>query len=224
MLAIGKLFGRSPFAPLRMHMEKVANCVEMLIDIFDAVKKGDQAKVEDLAAKISKLEHVADMAKNDIRNHLPKSLFLPIDRASLLEILTIQDSLADKAEDVAILLTIKPLAIREKWDVEFAAFLKGSLETFEIVHNIIREFQELLETSFGGVEAEKVNQMVNRAAEKEHEVDVMQRILLKKLYSEEELISHGTFHLWQHIFQEVGEISDLSEKLAHRVRMTLELK
>src|SRR5690349_18226519 len=87
MLNIARLFGKSPFAPLQSHMKKVALCIERLADIFNALSKMDLEKIDKLVADLSRMEHEADLTKNDIRNHLPKSLFLPIDRAHFLEIL-----------------------------------------------------------------------------------------------------------------------------------------
>ena len=109
MLNIARLFGKSPFAPLQSHMKKVAICIEKLATVFAALPKMDMEKIEKLVHELSDLEHEADLTKNDIRNHLPKSLFLPIDRAHFLEILSIQDSIADKAEDIGLLLTLRPL-------------------------------------------------------------------------------------------------------------------
>src|ERR1700743_1238452 len=103
MRTIVNLFGRSPFAPLRHHMETVAMCVYLLSDLFQALQKQDKEALQKIASSIQSYEHEADRTKNDIRNHLPKSLFLPIDRTQLLEILTLQDRLADKAEDVSVL-------------------------------------------------------------------------------------------------------------------------
>jgi uncharacterized protein Yka (UPF0111/DUF47 family) len=37
MLTILNLFGRSPFAPLESHMEKVSECVGMLKILFEAL-------------------------------------------------------------------------------------------------------------------------------------------------------------------------------------------
>ena len=111
MLTIARLFGKSPFAPLQTHMNKVGSCVDKLVRIFDILLKGDSEKIERLVEELSQLEHEADLTKNDIRNHLPKSLFLPIDRSHFLEILSIQDSIADKAEEIGILLTLKPLGM-----------------------------------------------------------------------------------------------------------------
>jgi len=224
MRTIAKLFGRSPFVPLQTHMAKVADCVSKVPEVFEASKAGDRKAVEKLAGQISKLEHKADLVKNDIRNHLPKGIFLPVDRASLLEILSIQDDIADKAENIGILLTLKPLAMVEQFKDNFKAFLNKNIECFNAAKQVIQQLDELLESGFGGAEAQKVTQMVDDVALKEHEADVVQRQLLKDLYAHEDKLSHGSFHLWTRIFREVAELSNLSEKLANRVRMTLELK
>lgn len=224
MLNILNLFGRSPFAPLQSHMGNVAICVHMLPDLFEALLKCDYQKVEVLSEKIAENEHLADLTKNDIRNHLPKTLFLPIDRGHLLEILSIQDRIADASEDVAILTTLKPLVMLENFKEDFQNFLNKNIETFDDAYRITKEIHELLESSFGGIEAQKVQKMVETVALKEHEADLLQRKLLKKLYQAENEMTYSTFDLWQRIFQAIASISNLSENLANRIRMTLELK
>ena len=224
MLTILSLFGRSPFAPLQSHMESVANCIHRLPEIFEALEQGDYARLEQLAIEISDLEHDADLIKNDIRNHLPKSLFLPIDRSNLLEILSIQDRIADKAEDIAVLITLTPLELLPIFKEDFKMFLEKNIETFNKAKLIINELHELVESSFGGIEAEKVRSMVDEVAFREHEVDVIQRQLLKNLFKAENQLNFITFHQWQRLFETIAAISNLSENLAYRVRMTLALK
>lgn len=218
------LFGRSPFAPLQAHMEKVSQCVHLLNDLFSYLEAKEYAEMGKVASHISELEHQADITKNDIRNHLPKSLFLPIDRGHLLEILSIQDRIADRAEDIAVLTTLKDIVILPSFMEEFKDFLSKSIVAFDSVRLIIKEMHELLESSFGGVEAEKVRAMIENVAYEEHEVDLIQRKLLKKLFQCENEMSYTTFHVWQRICEALSAISNLSENLAYRVRMTLELK
>jgi uncharacterized protein len=224
MLTILSLFGRSPFAPLQSHMECVGYCVHRLLDLFDALEKKDYTRLEKIADEISNLEHDADLIKNDIRNHLPKSLFLPIDRSNLLEILSIQDSIADKVEDVAVLMTLKPLELLPIFKDEFRLFLHKNIEAFDEANLIIKELHELVESSFGGMEAKKVREMVDRVAYREHEADLIQRQLLKKFFNAEEQLNYITFHLWQRLFENIASISNYSENLAYRIRTTLELK
>lgn len=224
MQTLARLFGRSPFAPLQTHMEKVAVCVKKIVPLFEAVAKKDYALMASISREVSKLEHEADLTKNEIRNNLPTGLFLPIARASLLEILALQDNIADRMEDAAVLLTFKNLEILPAFEVEFRSFLTKNLETFDGVYRIIKEMGQLLESSFGGKEAEKVRKMVEDVAFKEHECDVVQRALLKKMFQECDALSGPTFFLWMKVIQELASLSDESEKLANRVRMTLEVK
>ncbi len=218
------IFGRSPFAPLQTHIDLVATCVQALPPLFEALYNNDYTAVEKKAEEIAITEHQADMTKNDIRNNLPKSLYLPIDRGQLLEILALQDNIADKAEDISVLTTLKKIEIYPPLKEDFDKFLKKNLETFEVAKAIMHELHQLLESSFGGNEAEKVRSMVDEVAYHEHEADLIQRTLLKKLYSIETEMHFSTFLLWQKIFHATGDISNLSEKLAYRVRMTLDLR
>ena len=106
----------------------------------------------------------------------------------------------------------------------FTRFLTKNLEAFEGARRIIDELDELLETGFGGGEAEKVLQMVDHVARTEHEADVVQHELLKLLFASEDQLSVGDFYLWTRVFKQLSALSNLSERLAHRVRRTLDLK
>ncbi len=205
-------------------MELVENSVLLLKDLFQALGQEDFAKVEEIATKIAEFEHAADLTKNDIRNQLTKNIYIPMEKSQVLDILTIQDSLADRAEDIGVLLSIKPLPLPAFFKETFELFLAKNLETFKITCLIMKEMHELLDFSFGGVEAEKVRVMVEDVAYREHEVDLIQRKLLKILFQNEDQMSYGTFFLWQKICSAIGSISNLSENLAYRIRMTLELK
>lgn len=224
MLNIARLFGKSPFAPLQSHMKKVALCVERLNHIIDAFAKNDMEKIEKLVMDLSRMEHEADLTKNDIRNHLPKSLFLPIDHGHFLEMLAIQDSIADKAEDIGILLTLRALEDFEHLREDIVAFFQMNELVFLDAKYIIEEIDELLESSFGGIEAEKVKLMVEQTAHKEWEADKKQKELMKLLFTKGDLLSVPVFHLWMRLIEEIGAISHLAERLANRIRMTLELK
>jgi len=217
------LFGKSPIAPLQSHMDYVFRAVHLLKDLLSACEKQDVALMASIAETISECEHQADIIKNDIRNHLRTSLFLSIDKTSLLDILSIQDGIADYAEDVAVLLTLKPLVIPSSFHEELKDFLTKNIETFDEVHKIIMELGELNESSFGGLEAQRVKSIVNSIAIKEHEGDLIQRKLLKKLLAAESELTFTSFFLWQRIIQTIAFVSDLSEKLANRLRMMLQI-
>lgn len=224
MQTLARLFGKSPFIPLQAHMEKVANCIHELPALFEALKKGDFAQILALSDKISHLEHEADLVKNDIRNHLPTGLFLPIAKSSLLEILALQDNLADRAEDLGVLLTLRRLEVIPVIASELELFIRKNLEAFDEVFLINQEMGWLLESSFGGSEAEKVKSIIEKVAFLEHEADILQRSLLKKLLSECDDLGPQSLYIWLKIIEELSALSDQSENLGNRIRMILEVK
>lgn len=222
MRSITKVFGRSPFIPLQMHMEKVAECVDKIPEIINAYQHQDKGKVKSLAKKISRLEHAADLIKHDIRNNLPRGIFMPVDRANLLRILKNQDSIANRAENLAVLLTFKQASTFDGFEAGFNDLVSKSLEAFVLTHNIIGQLDELLETGFGGVQAQTVQELVDKVAHKEYETDVIQRELLRDMLAHEHIISYGDFFLWTSIIRQVARLADRCEELASSVRMTLE--
>lgn len=224
MRTIAKLFGRSPFGPIRSHMECVGRCVDKMAELLRAFEDGNWEQVEPLAEEVSQLEHQADEIKNDIRVDLPKSLFLPVDRSSLLEVLTIQDDLADKAENVAVLFTLKRFVMLPMLHETFSRFRDANLEAFRGAQQVILELGELLESGFGGGEAHRVREMAQGVALKEHEVDLIQRELMRSLYAHEQELSHGDLGLWIQLVKELAGLSNHSEKLANRILTMLEVK
>ena len=97
MSLIQTLLGRSPIRPMQQHMHAAVACAKKVQDLFEAMANGDQARVREVRGEIDRLEHEADRIKNEIRSHLPKRLFLAVERRDMLEILDFQDSIADVA-------------------------------------------------------------------------------------------------------------------------------
>ena len=224
MRTFATLFGRSAFLPLQTHMDKVVECVAKAIEALEQIFAGQHERLDELAEFTSRLEHEADKIKDDIRNHLPKGMFLPVDRASLLDILSKQDSIADKAENIAVLLTFKNLSVPEAIRADFRAFVDKNNDSVKAAAVVVRELDHLMESGFGGAEAERVKRLVADVALKEHEADVIQRRLLKTMLSREQDFTYGDFFLWTRLLSQVADLANLAEKLGNVIRMTLEIK
>src|SRR5690606_1627955 len=99
------LFGASPIRPLQEHMTKVTACAEELLAFFDAVNAQAWPRADQARARVTALENEADDLKKHLRLHMPKSLFMPVPRADLLDLLTMQDKIANRAKDITGLMT-----------------------------------------------------------------------------------------------------------------------
>ena len=224
MSTIGKLFGRSPFSQIQQHMDQVSKCIDKMSEVITVVKAGKFEQVEELCYEASKLEHQADQIKDDIRERLLKRFFMPIDRGEVLEILSLQDSLADTAEDVCKVLTIRKLPFPDDIVEDFDKFVELNVNSCLICVSIVNQLDELIEAGFGGAEAERIRGLAKDAAFAEHQADVVQMKLLKKLYAHDTDFSIGEFHLWMRFSRVLGRLSNISENLADRVLKTLSLK
>jgi len=85
-ITISRLFGKSPFAALQAHMIVVLECAREVQPLIEALARGDEARVMEAKDRIFEREAEADQIKNELRLHLPKSLFMPVDRRDLLEV------------------------------------------------------------------------------------------------------------------------------------------
>jgi len=216
------VFGTSPFVPLQMHMEKVSACVEKIPEILEMYRQGDADAVEKISKKISKLEHEADLIKHDIRGSLPRGIFTLVNRSSVLKILDIQDKIANKSENLGVLLTFKQAKRFDGLDELLNEFMEKCIATFNGAQLVIDRLDELVETGFGGQEAHSVHELIDRVAVLEHEVDVHQRELIRKLLEYETSISYGDFFLWTRMIRQLSGIADSADELAAAIRLLLE--
>ncbi|MCH8244139.1 MAG: TIGR00153 family protein [Planctomycetes bacterium] len=221
MSMIRDLFKDSPFEPLRYHMKSVMECVGFVRPMFEAVRDVQFDALQDLAKKVFKAEHRADIIKDDIRGTIPKRFFLPVYRGDLLGYVKLQDDMADSVEDLAVLLTIKQLPL-PKVLVEL---------TFEYVAKVEQVCQEsyelseylptLVEGDMIGTEAENALRMVADIEKREWEADRLQYTLSQDLFALEDDLRATDIFLWFRIFGELGQLANFAEKTADRVRRML---
>lgn len=216
---IGGLFGKSPFRPTQEHMKAVEKCVEEIIPLFEALLVGDREQALIHKDRVFELEHEADDIKNQIRKHLPKSLFMPVDRRDLLDLLHAQDSIADTAQDVAGLVTLRPLEIPPVFRDQLLPYVQRTLDAVHQCQEVIGLLDELLETGFRGRQVDQVEEKVEKLSAIESETDDQGMALTRLLYENEEGMSPGTFVLWYELFHRIGDIADYAEDVGDRLRL-----
>ncbi len=215
------LFGKSPFKPLQRHMRMATDCVAEVPALFQALIDGDTARLEAQKDKIFEKENAADALKNDLRNHLPKSILLPVDRRDLLEVLGMQDSIADTAQDIAGLLVERNMEVPAGMAEPLMELVNRCVDTCEQAHKIIEELDELLETGFGGREATQVEAMVGELGRIEDETDTLGMELSRRLFAQEDTMSPVSVMFWYQLIQWIGDLADYAEKVGDRLRLLI---
>ena len=221
MRAIVELFGRSPFGPLVEHSRRVHETVVLIRPLFEAFLSEEWGRTEEIYRTISKLEHKADLIKNEIRDHLPRSIFLPVDRGDVLKYLKEQDAIADAAEDLGVMLTLRRTSCPDALRPSVLEFVDRVIRTSELLVEVSTELTELLESSFGGPEVERVLARTSEVNDEEWEADKAQWKLARGLLAHEETLGPVSIFLWMHIIEVLGGLADHAENTADLLRLML---
>lgn len=213
------MFARSPMRPLQRHMEKAHACVELLLPFIDAVIAKDWEKTADLRQQISNSERDADELKLDFRLHLPKSLFLPVPRHDLLELLSKQERIANTAKDIAGIMFGRKMEIPESMSSEFRLYLSRSIDASAQANKAINELDELLESGFRGKEVTLVENMIKELNKIEYDTDKMQIRVREILFNIEKDLGPVDVMFLYKIIEWVGLLADCSQQVGSRLRM-----
>ncbi len=215
------LFGRSPIGPMQKHFAKAHECAANLLPFFEAVMAEDWAKVQQVQQDMARLEDEADKLKKNVRLHLPKSLFLPVPRSDLLELLSVQDKVANRAKDIAGLMLGREMAIPLALQPLMRAFVQRTVDASAQALKAMNELDELLETGFGGREAALVESMVEELEQIERDTDLMQIEVRRALFKlEKDLPAVDVMFLYQ-IIEWIGDVADRAERVGNRLEQLL---
>jgi predicted phosphate transport protein (TIGR00153 family) len=215
------IFGRSPFAPLQQHMSKVVACVSELEALFEAVIEDDAAGVEEAQQRVSMLENEADDLKIALRLQMPKGLFMPVSRGDLLNVLTMQDRIANQAKDIAGIVLGRQIRLPAILSQTFLSYLKRNVDACVQAHATVNELDELVETGFRGAEVRLVEKMLTELNTIESDTDAMEiQLRADLLRIERDLPPVDVMFLYK-IIDETGELADLAQRVGGRIQLML---
>ena len=157
----------------------------------------------------------------DLRAHLPKSLFLPVDRRDLLDLLDVQDSIADTAQDIAGMMITRDMSVPKGMKKALLAYVECCVDTCNAAATIIEELDELIEMGFVGREAATVEDMVQSLNELEGKTDEMGMALSRSLYEMEDKLNPVSVMFWYQMLQWIGDLADNAENVGERMRLLI---
>jgi len=215
------IFGSSPVRPLQQHMVKVMEAVTPLKDLAEAVLARDMDRVEAIQEEIARHEDEADDLKHELRLHLPRSLFMPVERRDVLEVLNTQDRIANRAKDIAGLIRGRRMTIPENIAGDFEKFVGRGVDACKQAHRIIDELDELVETGFSGTEVDRVQEMIKELDRIEKDTDVIQIRIRSKLFEIEQDLPPVEVMFLYRIIDWTGDLGDRAQRVGSRLQIML---
>lgn len=219
-----KLIAKNPFFSLKAHMQKTTQCVAKTKTLFEALFEGDKEKVTELTREISRIEHECDEIKREIRVHLSKSVFLPVERRDILHVLSNMDSVADGAEDLGVLLSLRWMELPSDLQVMFMEFLSRAILVVEASEGVINSLDRLLEAGFSGPDAQEVISQIDEVDRLEHVADKAQDMFGKELFVQEDSFKPAALFMWIKIANKVGDLANNAERMVNHIRLMMSPK
>ncbi|TNF37890.1 MAG: TIGR00153 family protein [Gammaproteobacteria bacterium] len=218
---LSNIFGKSPIKPMQQHMEKVLSCVSELVPLFNAVIAENWEEVTRVQKQISTLEDEADDLKKQIRMQLPNGIFMPVSRRDLLEVLTMQDKIANTAKDVAGIILGRQMVLPKQIAADYVQFVQRCVDACAQANRTINELDELVETGFRGHEVMLVQSMIKELDAIEDDTDKLQVKIRHAVFKiEKELPPVDVIFLYK-IIELTGDVADRAQRVGSRLQLLL---
>lgn len=215
------MFGASPVSPLQQHMDKVQACIVELIPFIQAALKEDWEEAKSQQKVISEKEAEADTLKRKLRMNLPKGLFMPVSRRDLLEVLRMQDNIANKAKDIAGLILGRKMTFPKEMHEMLVDFINRSIDASAQAQTAINELDELVATGFGINEVELVERMIKQLDKIESDTDDIEVAVRATLFKMEKELPPIDVMFTYKVIEWIGDLADIAQRVGSRLELML---
>ncbi|MEB4591781.1 TIGR00153 family protein [Candidatus Thiothrix sp. Deng01] len=215
------LFGKSPIRPLQEHMYCVYKGIKHLVMLVEGMNADDEDVILAAHQAIVDTEHTADEMKKELRHNLPRGFFMPVDRRDLLDVLWMQDQIANQAKDIAGMVVGRRMRLPENMRDLFLEYTQRCVAAVKQALGVINELDELVETGFRGMEVERVEEMLRELGRIEHETDGHQVELRKILFTLEDSLRPTDVMFTYRLIEWMGRVADDAQRVGSRLQLML---
>jgi predicted phosphate transport protein (TIGR00153 family) len=210
------LFYESPFIKLKKHADKVKECAWMFKRAVQCYVEQDCEEFDQLTEDVAMMESQADALKRNLRNHLPRGIFMPMDKFIFLDCLREQDHVLDDVEEALYWLSFKPMAgIPEELVGDFLHLIDAVIPAIEKLPEMSEQAMAYFKNSTEE-NRNKLKSMIRDVYQAEKEADHLEHELKKNAFT---LLEDPVeiYHVVR-LVEIVGDICDHAQNVSDRMR------
>jgi len=196
----------------------VDDCVKLLGPLLEAAINEDFDEIQRLHDQVAELEHEADQVKHQVRDLLSQRFFLPVSRENLDRYLHCQDDIADGVEELADTLVIRRTKIHSTLVPLFRQYLSQVVQVSDTLISCSEELIALVESSFGGAEAQKILERIAAVCEEEWKAQQLQRQASVQIYETEEELGTIDIVFYERMLQALSSVAKSAENTGDVLR------
>jgi predicted phosphate transport protein (TIGR00153 family) len=206
---------------LMEHMAVVLQAVEALGDFAAFAQDGAWDRALQAQQRVADRESDADHLKQQLRGDMPKSVWMPVARSDLLDLLSAQDKIANRAKDIAGLMLGRQLAFPGTLTEGVRDYVALSVNATAGALAAVEATQVLYQSGFGDRQAAEVERLIVEVERLERASDRKQVELRAQLFQvEKDLPPVDAMFLYQ-VLDWIGSVADRAEKVTHRLLLVI---
>ena len=209
------MLAESPFAGLQEHMSVGDDAVSKLGDFITAATEDDWRTAEECRETIVELENRADDIKNNIRNNLPKSLFMSVSREDLLGLVMTMDEIPNAAKDISGIMIGRKMSIPKQVKDQFISCSTAAIKAANQVSEAVRKVDDMQKSGFGDNDAAALSDLVAHLEQIERENDELEIALRQELFECEKEYDPIDMIFLYDIINKIGSLADISQTVGH---------
>jgi len=213
-LSLTSLFMKSPFENLKKHADKVKECGHLFKEAARCHIRQEDEKFDTLTEDVARIESEADGIKRDIRTHLPRGIFMPVDKFQFFQYLREQDNVLDEMEEALFWLSFRPGGIPDDVADDFLHLVDSVIPTIEKLSKLVSLATDYFRSN-DRRQRKKIISLIRDIHQEETEADFLERELKVKVFGtvENPLV---VYHMIQ-LATIVGNIANHAENASDRM-------
>jgi len=209
------MFAKSPFSALQEHMDLGKQAAIALENFLGSASVSDWGKASQYRQEIIDLEHAADDIKNQIRTHLPKSLFMSVSREDLLDLVYTMDGIPNTAKDISGIMIGRQMEIPNQIAEQFSSFTKAAIKAAKQASAAIEKVDEVRRGGFSSNDTDLLQGLVAELEQLEHENDDLEAALRNDFFEIEKDFPAVDVMFLYDIFRRIGSLADIAQTAGH---------
>ena len=212
----GLVAERSPMAGLLDHYGQIEAAMSLIQESLLCYIGGGRAckDFQSLKAEVDQLEEAADKIKRRIRNHLPRGLFMAVDKTLFLNYTRAQDNILDEAQDALDWLSMRTVSVPEEFRAQTLDLVDEAVKTVETLKPALESTVKLVHSD---IYDRKATKETYQAVRDQHKKVRLAKAALSRAVYESDLEFKAIYQLL-HFFDGMHSMSHNAENCADILR------
>jgi uncharacterized protein Yka (UPF0111/DUF47 family) len=147
---------------------------------------------------------------------------MAVSRGELFDIVEQQDSMADRAEEIAACLTFRPLRLPKEVSSEVYRFVGAVFQNCSITAGVVSKLDLLIESAFAQRDALTVLKLIDELRERDDLTRSAYLAAMGAIYRAEAVFSPAELLLWVKIADSLAELGKFADATANGLRIVIE--